>query len=150
MYSFSWSSLSIEYHTKDVHTLASIELLSWICVEVECKKKNWEVHPLIFIQVLGRALPDITFSPEVRQIFKFWTFRKPDVFLPGHWTFKNKKKIILFFNELWHIWLGGGKGYFQCWTEGRSSTAVAEDLRPTATAMVAEVWGHSYGRRSYL
>ena len=28
---------------------------------------------------------------------------------------------------------------FQCWTEGRSSTAVAEDLRPTATATVAEV-----------
>ena len=27
----------------------------------------------------------------------------------------------------------------QCWTEGRSSTAVAEDLRPTATATVAEV-----------
>ena len=37
----------------------------------------------------------------------------------------------------------------QSWTEGRSSTAVAEDLRPTATATVAEVWGHSYGRRSY-
>ena len=28
---------------------------------------------------------------------------------------------------------------FQCWTEGRSSMAVAEDLRPTATATVAEV-----------
>ena len=27
----------------------------------------------------------------------------------------------------------------QCWTEGQSSTAVAEDLRPTATATVAEV-----------
>ena len=27
----------------------------------------------------------------------------------------------------------------QCWTEGRSSTAVAEDLRPMATAMVAKV-----------
>ena len=38
----------------------------------------------------------------------------------------------------------------QCWTEDRSSTAVAEDLRPTATAMAAEVWGHTYGRRSYL
>ena len=32
---------------------------------------------------------------------------------------------------------------YQCWTEGRSSTAVAKDLRPTAT--VAEVLGHSYG-----
>ena len=29
--------------------------------------------------------------------------------------------------------------YIQCWTEGRSSTAVAKDLRPTATATVAEV-----------
>ena len=28
---------------------------------------------------------------------------------------------------------------YQCWTEGRSSTAVAEDLTPTATASVAEV-----------
>ena len=28
---------------------------------------------------------------------------------------------------------------FQCWTKGRSSTAVAEDLRPTATTTVAEV-----------
>ena len=37
----------------------------------------------------------------------------------------------------------------QCWTEGRSSTAVAEDLRPTATATVAEVLGHIYGRRFY-
>ena len=38
----------------------------------------------------------------------------------------------------------------QCWTEGRSSTAVAEDLGPTATATVAEVLGHSYGRRFLL
>ena len=37
----------------------------------------------------------------------------------------------------------------QCWTEGQSSTAVAEDLRPTATATVAEVLGHIYGRRFY-
>ena len=28
--------------------------------------------------------------------------------------------------------------------------AAAEDLRPMATATVAEVWGHSYSRRSYL
>ena len=37
----------------------------------------------------------------------------------------------------------------QCWTEGRSSTAVAEGFRPTATATVAEVWDRSYGQRSY-
>ena len=40
--------------------------------------------------------------------------------------------------------------HFQCWTEGRSSTAVAEDLGPTATATVAEVFCHSYGRRFLL
>ena len=38
---------------------------------------------------------------------------------------------------------------FAVLTKGRSSTAVAEDLRPMATAMVAKVWGHSYGWRSY-
>ena len=27
----------------------------------------------------------------------------------------------------------------QCWTEGRRSTAIAEDFRPTATATVAKV-----------
>ena len=35
----------------------------------------------------------------------------------------------------------------KCWTEDRRSTAVAEDFRPTAMSMVAEVWGHSYGHR---
>ena len=35
--------------------------------------------------------------------------------------------------------IGRGKHYkIQCWTEGRSSTALAEDLRPTDTATVAE------------
>ena len=46
--------------------------------------------------------------------------------------------------------VGANNEYFlkaQCWTEGRSSTAVAEDFRPTATDTVAEVLGHSYGRR---
>ena len=36
--------------------------------------------------------------------------------------------------------IGRGKHYkIQSWTEDRSSTAVAEDLRPTAMATVAEV-----------
>ena len=38
----------------------------------------------------------------------------------------------------------------QCWTKGRRSTAVAEDFRPKDAAMVVAVWGHSFGRRSYL
>ena len=37
--------------------------------------------------VFGRALPDITSIPEVRQNFKIQTVRKPDVFLPGCQTY---------------------------------------------------------------
>jgi len=43
----------------------------------------------------------------------------------------SKLKGILLWTTLFFV--------YQCWTEGRSSTAVAEDLRPTATATVAEV-----------
>ena len=38
------------------------------------------------------ALPDITSVPEVRQTFKIRTVQKPDIFLPGLRTFKNRKK----------------------------------------------------------
>ena len=51
-------------------------------------------------RVMGaRALPDITSGLEVRQIFKIWIVWKPDIFLPGRWTFntfKNRKKKIQF------------------------------------------------------
>ena len=40
-----------------------------------------------------RALPDITSGPEVRQIFKIQTVRKPDIFLTRRRTFENRKKI---------------------------------------------------------
>ena len=69
------------------------------------------------------------------------------------WYFFNLHSKHLFINTpvLYTVSLLSPFLYYiqQCWTEGRSSTAVAEDLRPTATATVAEVWGHSYGRRSY-
>ena len=72
--------------------------------------------------LIGRALPDITSGPEVCQIFKIRTVRKPDVFLTGRRTFntfknrrknpKNPKKIlnpfIIFFclfiwsRNFWH------------------------------------------------
>ena len=39
-----------------------------------------------------RAQPDITSGPEVRQIVKIRTFRKPDIFIPGRQTFENRKK----------------------------------------------------------
>ena len=59
---------------------------------------------------MTRALPDITSSPEVRQIFKIQTVRKPDVFLPGRRTLntfkirkkkskKLKKKVKFFFKK---------------------------------------------------
>ena len=55
--------------------------------------------PSMKIQIMGRkvcfrALPDITSGPEVRQIFKIRTVRKPDIFLPGRRTLnplENKK-----------------------------------------------------------
>ena len=37
----------------------------------------------------SRAQPE----PEVRQIVKIRTVRKPDIFLPGRRTFENRKKI---------------------------------------------------------
>ena len=40
--------------------------------------------------VTGRALLDITSGPEVRQNLKIRTDQKPDVFLPGRWTFKQE------------------------------------------------------------
>ena len=47
-------------------------------------------HPL-----LTRALPDIMSCPKVHQIFKIPTDWKPDIFVPGRWTFntfKNRNK----------------------------------------------------------
>ena len=41
-----------------------------------------------------RALTDITSGPEVRQIFKIRTVRKPDVFLLGRRTFNTFKNIF--------------------------------------------------------
>ena len=62
---------------------------------------NWH-FPWSTIYILGkqalisyclRALPDITSSPEVWQIFKIRNVWKLDVFLPGCLTWENRKKI---------------------------------------------------------
>ena len=42
----------------------------------------------------GRALPDITSSPEVWQIFKVRIVPKPDIFPPNRWTLGSRKKKI--------------------------------------------------------
>ena len=47
---------------------------------------------LSMVQNKCRAQPDITSGPEVRQIVKIRTVRKPDNFLPGRRTVKDKKK----------------------------------------------------------
>ena len=59
-----------------------------------------------YILLEFRALPDIMSGLEVQKIYKIRTVWKPDVFLPGRWTFKtfkNHKKnltkivIVIFF-----------------------------------------------------
>ena len=58
--------------------------------------------PVKFAKVCDRALPDITSGPEVREIFKIRTARKPENFLPGRWTFKiakNPKNCQFFFQD---------------------------------------------------
>ena len=51
------------------------------------------------------------------------------------------KNFMKNFRKLYPFPLVDPHWFFQCWTEGRRSTAVAEDFRPTATATatVAEV-----------
>ena len=83
-----------------------------------------------------------------------------DLYAPGKITiveffhFSNKFQVFLVIVELFGLtyvsFLLDQTTNLQCWTEGRSSTAVAEDFRPTATATVAEVLGQTYSRRSYM
>ena len=54
---------------------------AWPCNILSCQRLMDQKCPRY------RALSDITFSLEVWQIFKMRTVRKPDVFLPGCWTF---------------------------------------------------------------
>ena len=60
--------------------------------EVETIKIFSQSTALSFMLRWSRAQPDITSGQEVRQIFKIRPVRKPDVFLPGRRTFKNRKK----------------------------------------------------------
>ena len=61
--------------------------------EVETIKIFSQSTALSFMLRWSRAQPDITSGQEVRQIFKIRPVRKPDIFLPGRRTFKNRKKI---------------------------------------------------------
>ena len=62
--------------------------------------------PSVSFAQLFRALPDITYGPEVWQIFKIGTVWKPDVFLPGGRTFNTFKNIFFFsrFSFCLFIW----------------------------------------------
>ena len=66
-----------------------------------CKKKKKKKYMLQKIGnkmginsfvVWCRALPDINSGPEVLQIVKIQTVRKPDVFPPGRRSVENRKK----------------------------------------------------------
>ena len=57
-----------------------------------------------------RALPDIMSSPEIRQILKVRSVRKPEAFLTGLGTLKSRKKIQFFFHFFFHFFLS--KLYF--------------------------------------
>ena len=64
--------------------------------------------------LVNRALPDITFGSEVRQISKIRTVRTPDILLSGPQTFNTLKKKInpkfffqdffLFIYLVWELW----------------------------------------------
>jgi hypothetical protein len=58
-------------------------------------------YPIVEDTPSDRALPDITSGPEVRQIFKIRTLRKPDILLPRRRTFNSfkKKKIQKIFSK---------------------------------------------------
>ena len=75
------------------HLLNSIKIKGDFAYRLE--KKSLKRIDSQCCSILSRALPDITSVPEVRQIFKIRTVRKPDVFLPGRWTLnplENRKK----------------------------------------------------------
>ena len=66
-------------------------------------KKEWKhMKTCVWSSLYSKALPDITFGPEVLQIFKIRTVRKPDVFLPGRRnfnSFKNRNKIDFYYKN---------------------------------------------------
>ena len=65
------------------------------------------LHPTQLVRnfswIYTRALPGIMSGPEVRQIFKIRTVRKPDVFLPRHLSFITLKKNHIFFVYLFGL-----------------------------------------------
>ena len=78
----------------------------------------------------SRAQPDITSGPEVRQIVKIRTVRKPDIFLPGRRTFENRKKIkkiklqFFFFKFFFQIFF---KNFFYEYLYGKMFKNISPD-----------------------
>ena len=84
------------FYSSPWHQFSKFNHFLWLCwfwgknlsnfVLLAIKLDNPYCH-----NVTPRALPDITSGPDIRQIYKDWTVRKPDFFLPGHRTFRNRK-----------------------------------------------------------
>ena len=105
---------------------------------VRCAKvcdKSWVILNIPYMRmVLSSSLIDFNINfvlilnqilPKKRQCIYTNPKSIPDLSL--------RQELLLCFHR------GVGTYIHQCWTKDRSSTAVAEDLRPTDTATVAEV-----------
>ena len=83
------SALSRTYELEDCYWESDVQLFSAeLLAKLAC---DLVFIPEMFSILLTRALPDITSSPEVREIVKIRTVRKPDDFLPKLRTFKTFK-----------------------------------------------------------
>ena len=103
------SALSRTYELEDCYWESDVQLFSAeLLAKLAC---DLVFIPEMFSILLTRALPDMLSGPEVREIFKIRTVRKPNNFLPGLRTFKtfknnNKKKNKKsFFNFFFQIFL---------------------------------------------
>ena len=101
---FNWD----EKKTKNADVTVIFTPKNIICSSLKSNKKCGQNGRLICIWIfwmfqcdIYRALLDIRSEPEIRQIFKIRTVRKPDVFLTGCQTFKKnpenfkEQKIII-------------------------------------------------------
>ena len=90
-------SISLIYKAKRLTLFGQNQNKNDHCVYCKLSSVNKQGKYWSKLRASTRALPDITSGPEVRQIFKIQTVRKPDVFLPGRRTFKIEKHKQFFF-----------------------------------------------------
>ena len=102
-------------------------------------------HPIVYRFFVSRRLANLSLH---RGVFCLFSVRcnSINIFLWSRYKFQIEIQLL---NFIINVQIGNMKRGIQCWTEGWSSTAVAKDLRPTATVMVGKVWGHFYCWSSY-